>query len=39
MELSYKDIDWRSALVRRYKDYVLDEVDLAVILRIYEETK
>lgn len=39
MELSYKDIDWRSALVRRYKAYGLDEVDLAVILSIYEETK
>lgn len=36
MDLSYKDIDWRSLLVKCYKYYGLNEKDLAVILCLYD---
>lgn len=32
MKFSFKDIDWRSVLLKRYKDYGLDETDVMVIL-------
>jgi len=32
MDLSYRDIDWRSLLVKHYKYYGLNEKDLATIL-------
>lgn len=39
MNLSFKDIDWRSILLKRYKDYHLSENDVMVIFMINEIKK
>lgn len=39
MELSFKDIDWRSILLKRYKDYHLSEDDVMIIFMINEIKK
>lgn len=39
MNLSFKDIDWRSFLLKRYKDYRLSEDDVMVIFMINEIKK
>ena len=36
MDFILEDIDWRKILIRRYKNYHLNENDLAVILLINE---
>lgn len=39
MNISKLDFDWRSLLIKRYKNYGLNENDVAVILCIYEIIK
>jgi len=39
MEFGFKDLDWRSLLLKRYKDYGLDEDDVMVILMANEVQK
>jgi len=39
MELSFDDIDWRSVLLKRYKDYHLSENDVMIIFMINEVKK